>query len=189
MNIKSNSKRVGKLPDFWPSKFYSEIPTDLKNWVIEQYFNQQCMSIYCDASVKQDQQVIVVACSYVANNFIQVKQQYVQPLQFHKPIPPMYAEMKSIIFALKHFEKHIGQCTEAIIYSDVNDIERILGDEPLFKKNPALQKTRSELKMLHDNKLVTTNIKLSIEYLPVERKRYNPFYKSAHNAAYRLIRS
>ncbi|MDM5209820.1 hypothetical protein [Cytobacillus kochii] len=189
MNIKSNTKRAGGLPEFWPNNSASDIPIDFKDWVIAQYLNQQCMSIYCDASIKHNQNIIGVAFSVIANGSIQVKQQYIQPVQFPTSIPPIYAEMKSVIFALSHFEKYIGLCTEAIIYSDVNDIERILEDEPLFKKNPKLQDTRNELKLLYDNKQVTSKVKFSIEYLPVERKRYNPFYKSAHNAAYRLVKS
>jgi hypothetical protein len=75
MKVKGNTKRAGKIPNFWPIQ-KEAIPEELKEWVIEQYFSQDSLSVYCDASIKKDNSVIALGCSYVANGTIQVKQQY-----------------------------------------------------------------------------------------------------------------
>lgn len=110
MNINGISKHVGKMPDFWPRKFQSKIPKNMKDWVFDQYFNRQVMSIYCDASIAHHQRLIGVACSYVANGSVLVKREYIHPPSTFYVIPPIYAEIKSVIFTLKHFENYVNHC-------------------------------------------------------------------------------
>lgn len=187
MNNVPNS--VNELPNFWPNKYHSNIPENMKMWVYDQYFSQQVLSVYCDASIKHDQSVIGIACSYVANGSVIVKRKFIKPPSCYKSVPPIYAEMKSLIFALTHFEEHVYQCNDVIIYSDVNHIDRILTNDKMFKKHLRLQADRKELKSLYNQKKNSFKIRLSIRYLPKSKKKFNPFYKSAHNAANKVIRN
>lgn len=117
--MKNITSHLRGLPDFWPNKFKSKLPKDLKEWIYDQYFNQQILSVYCDASIKHDQSAIGIACSHVTNGSVLVKQKFFEPPPAYKSVPPIYAEMKSIIFALNNFEDYVFQCNNIIIYSDV----------------------------------------------------------------------
>ncbi|MES1047597.1 hypothetical protein FOA22_24525 [Heyndrickxia oleronia] len=189
MKPKGNTKRAGASPDFWKNyRTHLDVPEDLKSWVLNQYYDQVTLSVYCDASIKSDHSLIGVACSYISNGLIVVKQQYVQPPLYGENVPSLYAEIKGIVFALNFFEKYKGTCSEIVVYSDLIDIERMLGEEILFKKNMELQKVRKELRQLYKLKKARYGEKLQINYLPVEKRKFNHFYRSAHNAASNLVK-
>lgn len=183
---KRKCKKGGKIPDFWPIKKH-EVPFELKEWVIQQYYSQEHLSVYCDASINHNKSLTGLACTYVSNGMIRVKQQYSHPPRGMKELSPWYAEMKAIIFALHHFEKHVGTCCEVTFFTDLKDIPKILGHDPMFKNNSDLQNVRKELKQLYNQKHSKYGDKLSIQYLTPEKKRFNPLHKSAHNAAREMI--
>jgi len=187
--MKRKSKHIKVLPNFWPKKFRSKIPEDMKNWIYDQYYNQQTLIVYCDASIKHDQSVIGIACSFVANGSVMVKQKYITSPSVYEVVPPIYAEMKSLMFGLDFFNDYVNQCNEVIIYSDVNHIERILANGKVFNKHSLLQTVRDELITLYNQKCNTSDVNLSIKYLPKNKKKFNPFYKSAHNAANKMARN
>jgi hypothetical protein len=189
MKIKGNTKKAGDPPDFWKNyRAHLDVPKDLKSWVLNQYYDQKTLSVYCDASIKNDHSLIGVACSYISNGTIIVKHQYIQPPIYGERVSPWYAEMKGIMFALNFFEKYKRMCSEIVIYSDLMDIERVLGEAIYFKKNMELQKLRRELKQLYNIKKAQYDKKLQINYLPADKRRFNPFYRSAHNAASKLVK-
>jgi hypothetical protein len=86
-------------------------------------------------------------------------------------ISPWYAEMRGIIFALNHFEKHMGVCSGVILYTDLMEIQRVLGNDRLFKQNQELQRERSELKSLYNKKCAMYGERLSLLYLPAREKK------------------
>lgn len=189
MKFKGNAKRAGSSPDFWKNyKPHLEVSEDLKAWVLKQYYDQDTLSVYCDASISSDHSLIGVACSYISNGSIVVKQQYAQPALFGGNVSSWYAEMKGIMFALNFFEKYKGMSSNVVIYSDLVDIHRILGEEVMFKKNIELQKARKELKQLYKIKKDLHGEKLDIKYLPIEQRKFNPFYRSAHNTSRSLVK-
>ena len=117
--------------------------------VLNQYYDQETLSVYCDACIKNDHSLVGGACSYISNGLIVVKQQYVQPRLYGENVPSLYAEIKGLVFALNFFEKYKGTCSEIVVYSYLIDIERMLGEEILYKKNMELPKVRKELRQLY----------------------------------------
>ena len=189
MKPKVNSKRAGAPPDFWKDYWrHLHVPEDLKSWVLNQYYDKDTLSVYCDASIRNDHSLIGIACSYISNGCIIVKHQYAQPPLYRVNISSYYAEIKGVMFALNFFGNYKGICSEVVIYSDLMEIERMLCEEIFFKKNLELEKVRKELKQLYKLKKAEYGEKLQIKYLTVEKRRFNPFYRSAHNAARNLIK-
>lgn len=90
---------------------------------------------------------------------------------------------------LLHFERHMYKLSQNIvIYSDVDHITNILNSEITFEKIPDLKELQVKLIQLFKYKQVDNpHLNISIEYLSNDLKAYNPFQKSAHNAARRLL--
>ncbi|MEC1759854.1 hypothetical protein [Schinkia azotoformans] len=185
MKQKGSPKRVENL-NFW-GNHESKVSDELKTMIYEQYFSND-LHIYCDCSFDSDLSQMAVGCTYVRSCRIIVKQQYVYP-----PIDcttgPMYGEIKAILFGLTHFEKYImPDCKKVVLYSDVDDIEGLLENKITFKRNASLKKLQSELINLYQKtKKLNPNKDIEIKYLARDVKIYNPFHRSAHNAANRML--
>jgi hypothetical protein len=189
MKPKGITKRAGEPPDFWKNyRAHLDVPEDLKSWVLDQYYDKDTLSVYCDASIRNDRRLIGIACSYISNGFIIVKHQYVQPPSNRANVSSYYAEIKGVMFALNFFGNYKGICSEVVIYSDLRDIERMLSEAIFYKKNMELEQIRKELKQLYKLKKAEYGEKLQIKYLTIEKRKFNPFYRSAHNAARNLIK-
>ncbi|MFT9494594.1 MULTISPECIES: hypothetical protein [Bacillota] len=185
MKPKGNSKYVGK-PKFWP-KNEDKVPSEIKEMIFQQYYSRDTLFIYCDMSMKHNYPTMAVACSYIKDSLVQVKQQYVHPPR-ESVSKNIYGELKAILFALTHFEKYIGDCSTIIFYSDVRDIEKFLTKEIVFKKNDSLSQLQEEIHLMFRKiKNKHTNKNITVCYLSHELRKYNPFYKSAHNAAKRML--
>lgn len=186
MKPKGNTKRVAS-PNFW-GIYEKGVPSELKDMVYCQYLSRKVLYVYCDTSASKSSREMSVACTYVQNASIVVKQQLVYP-----PIDciqkNIFGEIKAVIFGLTHFHKHLSeQSNRVVFYSDVNYIERIICSEIALKKNTSLKKLQDELicvyrKAKEDN----PNLFLEIKYLPLVQKKHNPFANSSHNAAKRLL--
>jgi hypothetical protein len=190
LNIKGNIKKVGNQV-FWHKKYINNVPDEMKEMIYQQFFCDDSIYIYCDMSMNNDRNIMSVACSYVSNGKVIVKHQLVYPPQdcLNKNI---FGEIKAIIFALTNFEKYMDEKTaeikKIVILSDINFVEDLLLHEPYFRKNSSLNKIQSDMKLLYrkmQNKYPNKDI--SIKYLQQNQKSYNPFYKSAHNAAKSLL--
>jgi hypothetical protein len=183
--MKGEPKRVTPVK-FWPRNA-EKVPSIVKELIFSQYYSKDTLYVYCDMSMKPGYSTMSVACSYIKEGSVLIKHQYVHPPKesYDKNI---YGELKAIIFALSHFEKYIGKCTSMILYSDVNEIERIVSKDIIFKHNSSLKEVQNELILL--NKMVKSQhpgIVIRISYLPEVLRKYNPFHKSAHNAAKKLF--
>lgn len=186
LKAKGNVKRVTK-PNFW-GKYESKVPAKTKEFVYQHYYSLDTLSVYCDMSMGEDKSVMAVACSYVSCGQIIVKCQFVYPTRenIRKNI---FGELKAVIFALKSLEKYIRDYPNVIIYSDIAEIENYLNQTTTFtKKNKILVDLQKEMSLLYGQlcqQFKNTNIK--IQYLG-EFKAHNPFHKSAHNAAKKMLK-
>ncbi|WP_163971070.1 ribonuclease H family protein [Oceanobacillus halotolerans] len=184
---KGNVRRVGNQKNFWGRKA-KKISSELKEFVYEQYFSMNSLFVYCDASMHKKGIQMATACSFVKDGSVIVESSWIYPPAacYRKNV---YGELQAILYALLHVNKHMGNpCDNITIYSDVNNIKGILEGTTTFKKNHALQQIQKDLQ--HTYKTISAShpqINLSIEYLTVDKKMYNPFAKSAHNAAKKLI--
>lgn len=188
MRQKGSPKPVNP-PNFWRKENENQVSDELKRMIHEQYLSHDSLYVYCDCSVNTNLMQMSVACSYVCSGRVIVKQQYVYPPQdcIDKP---MYGELKSIVFGLTHYEKYLMPgCKKVIFFSDVDDIQRILHNEVPFKRNTSLQKVKSELILLYQKmKKKNPNLTIDVRYLSTEEKIFNPFHRSSHNAAKKMLR-
>lgn len=187
MKTKGSTRGV-KRHNFW-GKYEKDVPSCVKEMVYNQYLSNDTLFVYCDSSAIKEQKNMAIACAYVQNGSVIVKHQFVNPPRdcWHKNI---YAEMKAVSFALAHYEKHMSSlCKKVIIFSDVDDIEGFVSNAITFKKNVSLKKLQSELILLFEKaKKNNPDVLIKIKYLPLKQKKYNPFAKTAHNAANRLLK-
>lgn len=164
------------------------MPGELKEFVYNQYFDNNTLYIYCDGSASTEMREMAVAVSLLEKGTVTVKQQFIFPPEecYHKPI---YAEIKAIFFALSIFKKLMrGYCEQVIIYSDVINIEEYLNNEKTFR-NKSLKNLQIKLIEIYQQvKSENRHLSLDIKYLTVRKKLYNPFMKSAHNAAKEMLR-
>ncbi|RIW27621.1 hypothetical protein D3H55_22800 [Bacillus salacetis] len=190
MKSKGNPKGTNK-PDFWKNvRNSATVAEELKERVYNEYYSRDSLYVYCDSSMNVDKRLMAVACTYVSNANIIVKRQLVYP-SHHVADKSIYGELKSIIFALTHFQKYMDyNCKKVQVYSDVNHIDKILNDEIKFRKHPLLKELKDELNNLYQSKNVEhRGIEINISYLNKERRIYNPFAKCSHNKAKNLLLS
>lgn len=187
MKYKSNVKRINK-PNFW-RKGEEKVPLEIKEMVYEQYYSRDTLYIYCDSSCNKVSGEMAVACTYLRNGSVIVKQQLVYA---PKDVAGknIYGELKAVIFALTHFIKYVERvCNKVIIISDVDDIEKLISNQIVFKNNDSLRRLHSELVTLYEKKKrENPQLNIEIKYLPIHYKKHNPFMKSAHNACGKLLR-
>ncbi|MDC3414761.1 hypothetical protein [Terrihalobacillus insolitus] len=188
MKQKGNTKPA-KKPDFWKNvRKGVTVPVELKDRVYNEYYSRDKLYVYCDSSMNKDKGLMSVACTYVSNANIIVKQQLVYP-NYQVVNKNIFGELKSIIFALTNINKYLGHnCKEIQIYSDVKYIDKILNHEINFKKHRLLKDLKGELSDLYQCKVKELNgLDINISYLNKEYRSYNPFSKSSHNAAKKLL--
>lgn len=187
MKGKGDTKRVSQ-PRFW-GDYEENVSEELKAKIFTEYLSLDTLYTYCDSSANPNVREMSVACSYIQNGSIIVKNQLIYPPQeaIHKNI---YGELKAIMFGLSNFQKYMENgCYNVILYSDIKDIKVFLNNKSTFKKNNALKELQSELIKLYKRvKMNNPDLYIRIEYLPVNHKTYNPFAKSCHNAAKRMLK-
>lgn len=187
MKIKGTVKRAGKRPNFW-GVYEERIPERIKELIYHQYYSMETLYIYCDCSMQAEKNLLSIASSYVQNGSVIVESDIIYPPNNCKG-KNIYGELHAIISSLFNFETHLNRITKNIvIYSDLNNIAEILTRKVKFNKDPSLKNTQSELIQLFENrKIQNPNLKVTIEYLPKDLKANNPFAKSAHNAARKVL--
>lgn len=187
MKLKSEAKKVRRV-NFW-GKYEKIIPIELKEMVFDQYYSRDTLYIYCDSSCSKVNSDMAVACTYVKNGSIYVKKKFIRSPKdcVGKNI---YGELKAVFFALKNFVKYLGRRYDSvIIFSDVNDIKRILLNKIVFKNNDSLRKLQVELITLYkEKKIESPGINIEIKYLPLNLRKHNPFMKASHNASRKLMK-
>lgn len=187
MKDKGAVKRFGRRPNFW-GNYRDELPKEFKEVIYHQYYSHDTCYVYCDCSMPAESNIMSIACSYVQNGSVTVKGNIIYPPKdcWGKNT---YGELQAIMFGLLHFEKHMYRYSKnLVIYSDVDHVTNILNSKVPFKKVPSLRKLQPALVQLFEQKQVENpHLNISIEYLTVYLKNHNPFAKSAHNAARKLL--
>ena len=180
---KGNTKRAGK-PNFW-GEYAKNVPKELMEMVYSQYYSHDTLTVYCDGSSKGS--LMAAACSYVQNTSIIVRQQLVYPPKVCIG-KNMYSELQAIIFGLTHYEKYRQDgCRQVIFYSDVNGIDNLLAYESTFRKSQELRALQMEMMQTYYTKKEQSHIPITVKYLPVDQKKYNPLARSSHNGANKLL--
>ena len=187
MKEKGSIKNAGKKPNFW-GKYEKTIPQNIKEIIYNQYYSPHTLYVYCDCSMHREENIMSIACSYIQNGSIIVKSTVIYPTNDCKG-KNTYGELQAVMSGLFNFEKYMNRFTKKIvIYSDVDDIIKILNLEVNFKKVSSLMELQTNLIQLFEQKQIEyPNLLLSIEYLSKDLKTYNPFAKSAHNAARKVL--
>lgn len=188
MKIKGTTKRAGKRPNFW-GIYEKEIPDSVKELIYHQYYSFETLYVYCDCSMQIETNLMSIGNSYVHNGFVIVESNVIYPPKDCEG-KNVYGELQSIISSLYNFETHLKRFIKNIvIYSDVNNISDILTYKSNFKKVVSLSNIQEELIQLFENKQIQNpNLKISIKYLPKALRANNPFAKSAHNAARKILK-
>lgn len=187
MKIKGTTKRAGKRPNFW-GRYEKKIPESVKDLIYHHYYSFETLYVYCDCSMQIEKNLMSIACSYVHNGSVIVESNVIYPPKDCKG-KNIYGELQAIISSLCNFETHLNSFIKNIvIYSDVNNITEILTYKLNFNKVFSLSNTQAELIHLFENKQIQNpNLEISIKYLPKILRANNPFAKSAHNAARKVL--
>lgn len=187
--MNNSLKRGGIKPNFWGQSRIN-LAQDFKDIIYSQYNSKETLYIYCDCSMDGEGNGMAIACSYVQRGFVTVSSNII-----HSPNDcrgkNIYGELASILLGLSEFENHIDRFnTTVVIYSDVDHINHIFNSKVSFKKVRSLKKQQKRLiQLLNLKRIENPTLTISIEYLPKNFKYYNPFAKSAHNAARKLLTS
>lgn len=184
MRQKNSKKPVPALPAFW-GKSKEPIEKEHKDWIYNQYFSRNILTIYCDASMNEQKKMAAGFC-YVFNGTVTKKYQLINKTR--NCSISIFAEIIAIISALKKFPRNVnGSYSSVLIYSDLDYIDNILTQRTSFK-NTCLKSVQKELIFTFEQ---TTrqhpNTKIDISPLTRNQKKHNPFLKAAHNAARELI--
>ncbi|MFD2759773.1 RNase H family protein [Lentibacillus juripiscarius] len=184
MKQKGTNKPVPALPDFW-GKSKEIIEKEHKDWIYNQYFSREVLTIYCDGSMNEQKKMAAGFC-YVYNGTVTKKYHLVSKTRDCSI--PVFAEIIAIISALKKFRQNVrGNYSSVRIFSDLDYIDNILTQSSTFK-NTCLKKVQKELILTFEqSSLKYPNINIDISPLTRRQKRHNPFLKAAHNAARELI--
>jgi len=186
VKFKGNTRRASK-PNFW--RGYEEVvPNNLKEMIYDQYLSFNTLSIYCDSSSRPERNEMTVACTYVQNGLVIVKQKIIYPPRdcLNKNI---YGELSAVMFGFAHFKKHMQMgSTNVVIYSDVNQIEGFVNNQNTFKKNLSLKKLQNEMIAQYETvSRMNPEITIKVKYLQPNLKKHNPFARSSHNACKQLL--
>ena len=187
MKFKGTVKNAGRKPNFWGNS-KNKLPEEFKETIYHQYYSNDTLYFYCDCSMDLENNMISIACSYVQDGTVAVEGSIVYPPSDCKG-KNIYGELQAIMSGLLHFERHMYKLSKYIvIYSDVDHITNILNSEVTFEKIPDLKELQVKLTQSFKYKqLDNPHLNISIKYLSNDLKTYNPFQKSAHNAARRLL--
>lgn len=85
-------------------------------------------------------------------------------------------------------DNQFKQPSKVYIYSDWSEIKNIKEKTILDNKIPAINTLAKNINEMRNKfLLIHSAMELEIFYMSIEEKKYNPFYKGAHNAAREII--
>lgn len=186
MKIKSSVKRGGRTPNFW-GRAKSKLTQDFKDRIYSQYYSEDTLYVYCDCSMNGEGYRMSIACSFVQRGFVTVSNHIIN-LPNDCRGKNIYGELVALAAGLMEFEQHIDRFNEnVIIYSDVDHINHIFSSQVTFKVDSLIKQQKSLIQLLNWKRSENPELNISVEYLSIDFKNYNPFAKSAHNAARMLL--
>lgn len=157
------------------------------NWL----WDQETLRVFVDASELKRQGIFGLGAIYVGQGctFVKSKKQYNSSMQ----TVSIYGEIMAVDFALKNLdfilnEKLIAVPSKVIINSDWNGIDLVYDEDILLEKFPLINDVAKRInKKMELFSLSNPDIDLIVSSLNSDEKRYNPFYKAAHNASRKAI--
>ncbi|MFP7494417.1 hypothetical protein SFC66_11565 [Terribacillus saccharophilus] len=157
------------------------------NWL----WDQETLRVFVDASELKRQGIFGLGAIYVGQGctFVKSKKQYNSSMQ----TVSIYGEIMAVDFALKNLdfilnEKLIAVPSKVIIISDWNGIDLVYDEDILLEKFPLINDVAKRInKKMELFSLSNPDIDLIVSSLNSDEKRYNPFYKAAHNASGKAI--
>ncbi|NRG46225.1 hypothetical protein HRF87_15870 [Bacillus sp. CRN 9] len=157
------------------------------NWL----WDQEILRVFVDASELKRQGIFGLGAIYVGQGctFVKSKKQYNSSMQ----TVSIYGEIMAVDFALKHLDcilndKLIAIPSKVIINSDWNGIDLVHEENMLLEKFPIINDVAKRInKKMELFSLSNPDIDLIVSSLNSDEKRYNPFYRAAHNASRKAI--
>lgn len=157
------------------------------NWL----WDQETLRVFVDTSELKRQGIFGLGAIYVGQGctFVKSKKQYNSSMQ----TVSIYGEIMAVDFALKHLDcilndKLIAIPSKVIINSDWNGINLVHEENMLLEKFPIINDVAKRInKKMELFSLSNPDIDLIVSSLNSDEKRYNPFYRAAHNASRKAI--
>ena len=179
-NYKQQLMRRAKSPT-------KEAKIRFEDWL----WDKEVLRVFVDASELRYQGIFGLGVIFVGqgNTLVKSKKHYNKAMKKVN----IYGEILAVEFALIEVNKVLDNCFEKpskiIIYSDWNQVDRLKETSILTKRihiiNDVAERI-NEKTLLFVN--LHPNVELEILYMKIEEKKYNPFYKGAHNASKKVIR-
>lgn len=177
-NYKQQLMRKAKAPT-------KEARIRFESWL----WDKEVLRVFVDASELHYQGIFGLAAIFVGQGSTLVKSKK----HYNKSMKKVniYGEILAVEFALMEVKNVLGsfeQPSKIEIYSDWNQIDRLKETSMLTKRIPTINDVAeriNEMKLLFE--YLQPNVELEILYMRTEEKKYNPFYKGAHNASKKVI--
>ncbi|MBF0709385.1 hypothetical protein IQ283_22570 [Alkalihalobacillus hwajinpoensis] len=147
--------------------------------------DETVIKVFVDASELNFQGVFGLGICIVGQGDVKVrsKKHYNKIMKTHI----VYAELQSIALAIKELDKLVINKkitpVKIEVYSDCVIVDRLKVDNKLTSIDMINEVATEVLFLWEDFEQKHKSISLQIETMSGDLKRYNPFYKAAHNAA------
>ncbi|CDO04282.1 hypothetical protein BN988_02836 [Oceanobacillus picturae] len=159
--------------------------TEAKERAEKWLFDNETLRVFVDASELNYQGIFGLGVCFVGQGktLVKSKKHYNLPLKTNS----VYAEIVAIDYALDLLKKvmcyRFDQPLKVVIYSDCIGISS-LESKPELTRQPAINELAEQIKKKYQFNSIT---ELEISYMDKGLKRYNPYYRAAHNASRKLF--
>ncbi|MGG1689438.1 hypothetical protein ABDH65_05230 [Heyndrickxia ginsengihumi] len=178
-NYKQQLMRSNKKPP-------KEAIERIESWL----WDNEVLRVFVDTSKIENQGIFGLGVIYVGQGLTSVKykKHYNQAMKKVN----VYGELIAVEFALtqvgKIIEKEFNQPSMILIYSDWNEISKLEDPAMITKRILAINDVAERINERKSEMSISyPDTDLEILYMRDEEKRFNPFYKGAHNAARKAI--
>ncbi|MFS0562701.1 hypothetical protein AB1K91_18400 [Terribacillus sp. 179-K 1B1 HS] len=156
------------------------------NWL----WDQETLRVFVDTSELKRQGIFGLGAIYVGQGctYVKSKKQYNSRMQ----TVSIYGEVMAVDFAIQHLDFVLGNLINApskvIINSDWKGIDLVYDEDMLLENFPIINDVAKRInKKMELFSLSNPDIDLIVSSLNSDEKRYNPFYRAAHNASRKAI--
>lgn len=178
-NYKQQLMRRAKAPT-------KEARIRFESWL----WDKKVLRVFVDASELHYQGIFGLGSIFVGqgNTLVKSRKHYNKAMKKVN----IYGEILAVEFALLEVNKVLDNSFEQplriIIYSDWNQIDRLKETSILTKRIPTINDVAERI---NEKKLLFSDlhptVELEILSMSNEEKKFNPFYKGAHNASKKVI--
>lgn len=182
-SVKGNYKQQLVRRQKTPTK---EAKERYEDWL----WDKDVLRVFVDASELKRQGIFGLGVIFVGqgSTLVKSKKHYKQSMKKMN----VYAELVAVEFAMTQLgqviDNQFSLPSKVYIYSDWSDIKNIKEKTLLDNKIPAINTVSENINEMRNKfLLIHPALELEIFYMGIEEKKYNPFYKGAHNAARMII--